>query len=110
MNKKSNPDLVRNICYMVRVNKPENVSFLSLLELAKEKNPQKFIRDMMINGAVVARKSTKEVIVHEQLLAVLIEHRTIFKRMINLMRNEDPSYKVSLDEVIRLITQALLKL
>jgi hypothetical protein len=109
MNKKSNPDLIRNIGYLVRVNKPENTSFLTLLESANEKNPQKFIRDMMTNGVVIARKSTKEVIVHEQLLAVLIEHRTIFKRMINLVRNEDPSYKVSLDEVIKLISQALLK-
>jgi hypothetical protein len=109
MNKKSNPDLVRNIGYLVRVNKPENASFLTLLESANEKKPQKFIREMITNGVVMARKSPQDVIVQEQLLAVLIEYRTIFKRMINLVRNEDPSYKVSLDEVIKLISQALLK-
>jgi hypothetical protein len=94
---------------MVRLNKSENESFHSLLELANAQSPQKFIREMITNGVVMARKSPQDVILQEQLLAVLIEYRTIFKRMINLVRNEDPSYKVSLDEVIKLISQALLK-
>ncbi len=110
MNRKSNPDLVRNINYMVRLNKPEDEAFHSLLNLANEENPQRFIREMITDGIVHSRISHKQYTVYEDVLSILIEYRTNFKRLNELIKNEDSDLQIKLKEIIHQISAALVRL
>jgi|GEM_PF-4195471 len=101
MNKKKNPDLVRNIHYLIRLNKPENESFHNLLKQAGGKKPMPFIREMLTKGVVLVPLKREEKISVERLLTTMMEYRTNFKRLSSLIKAHDPSLNYQIEELVR---------
>lgn len=90
MNKKKNPDLVRNKQYTVWLNKSENQQFQEQLKKANDMAPADFMRSMMCQGMVQAPVKKSERLEARELLRLLIEYRTNFNRISNLMQARNP--------------------
>ena len=110
MNKKKNPDLVRNIHYLIRLNKPENESLHNLLKQASSMKAMPFIREMITNGVVMVPLKREEKISVERLLSTMIEYRTNFKRLSSLIRAHDPSLNYQIEELVKSMQKVIEKL
>lgn len=107
MNKKKNPDLVRSINYTVRLNKPENESFKKLLKDANDTRPQKFIREMLTKGLVIQPAKKEDRVMTDNLLRALNEHRTVFRRLSNLIKAHDPSLNYHIEQLVLSIQKVI---
>ncbi len=110
MNKKKNPDLVRNIHYLIRLNKPENESFHNLLKQAGNMKPMPFIREMMTNGVVTAPLKREQKVSTERLLNTMIEYRGNFRRLSSLIKAHDPSLNYEIEELVKSMQKVIDKL
>jgi len=110
MNKKKNPDLVRNIHYLIRLNKPENESFHNLLKQASNMKPMPFIREMLTKGVVLVPIKREEKISVERLLTTMMEYRTNFKRLSSLIKAHDPSLNYQIEELVRSMQKVIERL
>lgn len=100
MNKKKNPEEVRKYQYTVWLNKPEKEKFLGLVEQSSKRESD-FIRQMITRGFVNAqpkKEDSKNVL---ELLKILIEYRTNFRRISNLIKNTDPSLTSEVEKTVR---------
>lgn len=100
MNKKKNPDLIRNINYTVRLNKLENELFRKLLKDANSSKPQTFIRSMLTKGIVIEAVKKEDRIIADKLLGTLNEYRTVFRRLSNLIKAHDPSLNYHIEQLV----------
>jgi hypothetical protein len=107
MNKKKNPDLVRNIPYLLRLNKPENDLFIQRLRDANGMKPIPFLRQMIKTCTVVAPLKYEEIVSIEKLLEVLIEFRTNFKRLSNLIKAHDPGLNLQIEILVKSIQKEI---
>ena len=101
MNKKNNPDLVRKIHYLVRLNKAENELFHKLLRQAGTVKPIDFIREMITGGVVISRQKKEEKILTERVLTTMIEYRTNFKHIKGLIESRDPSLSYEIEKLVK---------
>jgi hypothetical protein len=91
MNKKRDPSEVRNIHYLVRLNKNEQGRFLKRLEEANGMKPSDFIRAMICNGYVQAPIKRSERFEARELLRLLLEYKSNFRRISNLIKYKEPA-------------------
>jgi len=103
MNKKKNPDLVRTIAYLIRLNKAENEMFQKRLIEAFDMKPIEFVRDLMIKGKVVVPPKKEELVSNEKLISILIEYRTNFNRLSNLIKFHDPALNHEIAHLVKSI-------
>jgi hypothetical protein len=103
MNKKKNPDLVRKYQYTVWLNKPERDQFLVNLNKANGMKESDFMRQMITRGYVQAPIRKSEKIEQRELIKLLIEYRTNFNRISNLIREHDPSLNSEVQMLVRCI-------
>lgn len=101
MNKKKNPDLVRNINYLVRLNKVENDLFLNRLKEANDMKPISFLRELIKKTIIIAPLKKEELVANERLLSILIEYRNNFKRLSNLIKAHDPSLNFQIELLVK---------
>jgi hypothetical protein len=90
MNKKKDPNEVRNIHYLVRLNKVERDLFIKRVSEANGMKPTDFIRKMICYGYVQAPIKKDELFEARQLLRLLIEYKTNFHRISNLIKYKEP--------------------
>ena len=107
MNKKKDPDLVRNIHYLVRLNKPEDQLFQEQLKKSNGMKQTDFIREMITKGYVKAPKHLSERMDVRDLIRLLIEYKTNFRRITNLIRNSDPALTQEVDRTTNSIQQIM---
>ena len=89
MNKKKDPNQVRSIHYLIRLNKYEDDDFKENLAKANGLKPTDFIRQFMTKGYVQAPIQKSDKIEARSLLKILIEYRTNFRRISNFMKYKD---------------------
>lgn len=89
MNKKKDPQEVRNIHYLVRVNRYEDNAFKANLIKANGLKPADFIRQFMTKGYVQAPIQKSDKVDARVLLKLLIQFRTNFRRISNFMKYKD---------------------
>ncbi|MBS1681671.1 MAG: hypothetical protein JST48_08160 [Bacteroidetes bacterium] len=109
VNKKKNPDLVRNINYTVRFNKVENELFRRLLKDSNNYSQQKFIREMLTKGIVIQSAKKENRIIADKLLATLSEYRTVFRRLSSLIKAHDPSLNYHIEQLVLSIQKVIEK-
>ncbi|SRR5260221_14390540 len=107
MNKKKNPDLVRNIPYLLRLNKPENDLFIQRLKDANGMKPIAFLRQMIKTCTITSPLKYEEIVSIEKLLEVLIEYRTSFKRLSNLIKAHDPGLNHQVEILVKSIQKEI---
>lgn len=90
MNKKDNPDLVRKFQYTVWLNTIERERFFENLTKANGMKARDFIRQMITKGYVQAPIEKNERVDSRQLLGILLQYRTHFKRISNFMKYKEP--------------------
>ena len=103
MNKKKNPDLVRNIHYLIRLNKVEDKLFKERLVIANNLKSTEFIRQMITLGYVQAPISRLDKIASRELLIMMMEYRTNFRRIASLIRNSDARLAAEVEETAKAI-------
>jgi hypothetical protein len=107
MNKKKDPNEVRNIHHLVRLNKAEQNLFAKRLEEANGMKPTDFIRKMICNGYVQAPIRKTDLFETRQLLRLLIEYRTNFNRISNLIKYKDPGLYQAVDSTAKSIQKII---
>lgn len=90
MNKKKDPNEVRNIHHLVRLNKAEQDLFEANLSKANGMKATDFIRKMICYGYVQAPIRKEELFEARQLHRLLIEYKTNFHRLSNFIKYKDP--------------------
>ncbi len=101
MNKKKKPDLVRIYQYTVWLNKPERDEFLANWNKANGMKESDFMRQMITRGYVQAPIRKSEKIEARELIKLLIEYRTNFNRISNLIRGHDPSLNSEVQTLVK---------
>ena len=107
MNRKKDPDQVRKIHYLIRLNKYENKEFQENLIKANGLKPSDFIRQFMTKGYVQAPIHRENKIDARQLLKLLIQFRTNFRRISNFMKYKDPELASEAKETAATIQKVL---
>lgn len=107
MNKKKSPDLVRNIHYLVRLNKIENDFFLCRLKETNGMRPIDFLRKLIKETIIIAPLKKEDIVINEKLLSVLIEYKNNFKRLSNLIRAHDPSLNFQIEVLVKSIQKTI---
>jgi hypothetical protein len=101
MNKKKDPSLVRNIHYLLRLNKPENDIFLGRVKDANGTKPIDFLRKLSQETIIISYRRKEELINSEKVLSVLIEYRNNFSRLSNLIKAHDPSLNAEIEALVK---------
>lgn len=101
MNKKKDPSLVRNIHYLLRLNKIEKDVFISRVEMANGMKPIDLLRKLSQETIIIAPPRKEELVSNEKLLAILIEYRNNFRRLSNLIKAHDPSLNSEIESLVR---------
>ncbi|MBS1508562.1 MAG: hypothetical protein JSS79_18140 [Bacteroidetes bacterium] len=107
MNKKKNPDLVRNIHYLLRLNKIENDAFVERVKMANGMKPIDFLRKLSQETIIIAPQKKEELAFDEKLLSILIEYRNNFKRLSNLIKAHDPGLNNEIEALVRSIQRII---
>lgn len=110
MNKKKDPNEVRNIHYLVRLNKVEHGHFLKRLAEANGMKSTDFIRKMICHGYVQAPIKKEELFEARQLLRLLIDYRTNFHRISNLIKYKDPALHQMVESTAKSIQKIIDKI
>jgi hypothetical protein len=107
MNKKKNPDLVRNIHYLVRLSKIEDDLFKGRLKEANGIKPIDFLRKLIKETIIIAPLKKDELVTNERLLSILLEYRGNFKRLSNLIKAHDPSLNFQIEVLVKSIQKEI---
>lgn len=107
MNKKKNPDLVRNIHYLLRLNKIENDVFVGRVKMANGMKAIDFLRKLSQETLIISPPKKEEIVFKENLLSVLIEYRNNFKRLSNLIKAHDPLLNDEIEALVRCIQRMI---
>lgn len=99
--------MVRNIHYLLRLNKIENDVFVGRVKMANGMKPIDFLRKLSQETIVIAPLKKEELILDEKLLSVLIEYRNNFKRLSNLIKAHDPSLNQEIELLVRSIQRIM---
>ena len=106
MNKKKDPEKVRCHQRTVWLTNQEVKEFSERVRMANMKEPD-FIREMITKGYVVEKKSREERILRLDLLTLLIEYRTNFNRISNLIKFKDEGMLPEVVYVVRSIQKLI---
>lgn len=110
MNKKKDPGMVRNIHYLVRLNRMENDVFKRKLKEANGMKPTDFLRKLLKETIIIAPLRKEDIAVSENLLSLLIGYRNNFKRLSNLIRAHDPSLNCQIEILVNSMQKAIDKI
>lgn len=89
MNKKLDPEDVRNHNFTIRLTKYEMKRISTLAQQAGFSNPTEFAREMLLKGYVQAKPTKEESINVKELREMLIEFRTNFNRISSYIKYND---------------------
>jgi len=107
MNKKKDPSLVRNIHYLLRLNKIENDAFVDRVKMANGMKPIDLLRKLSQETIVIAPPRKEELILNENLLSILIEYRNNFRRLSNLIKAHDPGLNFQIEVLVKSIQEKI---
>ena len=103
--------MVRNIHYLVRLNKIENDLFVNRrLKEANGIKPIDFLRKLIKETIIIAPLKKEELVVNEGLLSVLIEYKNNFKHVSNLIKAHDPSLNFQIEVLVKSIQKVINKI
>jgi hypothetical protein len=110
MNKKKDPSLVRNIHYLLRLNRIENDVFLSRVKEANGVKPIDFLRSLAQETIIIAPMKRDDLVLNEKLLSVLLEYKNSFRRLSNLIKAHDPGLNTEIESLVRSIQKVIDKI
>lgn len=99
--------LVREIQYTVWINQEENQKFQSILTLAGNMKPKDYLRQMITQGYVQAIPTRSNTVDVERLFELLIEYKTNFNRLSNLIKNKDSVLTLEIEILVKSIQKVM---
>ena len=91
---------MRNIHYLLRLNKYEDDVFLSRVKEANGVKPINFLRRLSQETIIIAHMKKNEIVLNEKLLYVLLEYKNSFRRLGNLIKAHDPSLNAEIERLV----------
>lgn len=106
MNKKRNPEDVRNINQTFRLNRKENELLVKKANEAGMKLSD-FLRKLVMDSIVIETVPRRVLEVNEKFLSVMLEFRNHFKRLSNLIKMHDPSLNFQIEVLVKSIQRVI---